>query len=574
MGESARPIRLLHVDDDPALADLAADFVSRIDDRITVESAVSASDGLDLLEENQYDCVLSDYDMPGLNGVEFLKIIREDDAELPFILFTGKGSEEVASEAISAGATDYLQKGSGTEQYDLLVNRIHNSVEQYRATRRADELDRVRTIASRIDQVLVRAKSRGEIESRVCEILSAADPYLFAWIGENSDEQRSVEARTGAGVEQGYLEAIEITTDDTATGQGPTGQAIETHDVAVMQDIAENPEYEPWRDEAIERGYRSSAAVPLVYDGTLYGVLNLYAERTDAFDERELDLLAELGTDIAHALHSFDVQAGLQEEREFIDQSLDALDDLFYVLRTDGALRRWNDRLSEVMGYTDEELAHMQATDLFPADEQETIADGIDETLTAGGATVEATISTSDGDRIPYEFTGSRLTDTDGDVVGLIGIGRDLTERKEQEHKREQIIDRVSDAIVEVDADWQFTLLNEQAEERHDMDEGNLLGRDFWEVFSEARDTRFEEKYRGVMETREPTSFTEYYVGLDGWFDIDVFPNDTGGVAFYFRDVTARVERSRELERRDERFQSDHEAADIGCWKIDARSPE
>lgn len=65
--------------------------------------------------------------MPGMNGIEFLESVRAIDEDLPFILFTGKGSEEVASEAISAGVTDYLQKQSGTDQYTILANRITNA---------------------------------------------------------------------------------------------------------------------------------------------------------------------------------------------------------------------------------------------------------------------------------------------------------------------------------------------------------------------------------------------------------------------------------------------------------------
>lgn len=68
--------------------------------------------------------------MPGQNGIEFLETDREEYPNLPFILYTGKGSEEVASDAISAGATDYLQKGSGTDQYQLLANRTPNAVGQ------------------------------------------------------------------------------------------------------------------------------------------------------------------------------------------------------------------------------------------------------------------------------------------------------------------------------------------------------------------------------------------------------------------------------------------------------------
>jgi len=71
--------------------------------------------------------------MPAQNGLEFLETIREEYPDLPFILYTSRGSEEVASEAISAGVTDYLQKEAGTGHYELLAKRITNAVDQYRA---------------------------------------------------------------------------------------------------------------------------------------------------------------------------------------------------------------------------------------------------------------------------------------------------------------------------------------------------------------------------------------------------------------------------------------------------------
>jgi PAS domain S-box-containing protein len=122
-------IRVLHVDDEPGFAEMAGEFLESESDRIEVATATSAAEGLEYLAANEVDCVVSDYDMPGRNGVEFLEAVREDHADLPFILFTGKGSEEVASEAISAGATDYLQKEGGTDQYTILANRVLNYVE-------------------------------------------------------------------------------------------------------------------------------------------------------------------------------------------------------------------------------------------------------------------------------------------------------------------------------------------------------------------------------------------------------------------------------------------------------------
>lgn len=142
MGASPTDINVLHVDDEPGLADIVATFLEREDTRLTIHTAVTPSAGLEILNATDIDCIVSDYDMPGQNGIQFLEAVREDYPDIPFILYTGKGSEEIASEAISTGVTDYLQKDSGTEQYTLLANRIDNAVSQYRTQRYADAINR------------------------------------------------------------------------------------------------------------------------------------------------------------------------------------------------------------------------------------------------------------------------------------------------------------------------------------------------------------------------------------------------------------------------------------------------
>ncbi|WEL17435.1 Signal transduction histidine kinase [Halorhabdus sp. SVX81] len=123
------------MDDEPDVLALTATFLERENPDFVVETATSADAGRERLADGTFDCVVSDYEMPGANGIEFLETVREGRPDLPFILFTGRGSEEIASDAISAGVTDYLQKSGGSEQYTVLANRIENAVEQARSRR-------------------------------------------------------------------------------------------------------------------------------------------------------------------------------------------------------------------------------------------------------------------------------------------------------------------------------------------------------------------------------------------------------------------------------------------------------
>ena len=126
------PVRVLHVDDDPGIVDVTATFLERINDGFEVTTTTTVVQALDLLGSGDFDCVISDYQMPRTDGLEFLELVRDQYPDLPFVLFTGKGSEEIASEAIAAGVTDYMQKGGGADQYEVLSNRIENAVDQYR----------------------------------------------------------------------------------------------------------------------------------------------------------------------------------------------------------------------------------------------------------------------------------------------------------------------------------------------------------------------------------------------------------------------------------------------------------
>ena len=133
-------IRVLHVEDDEAFADLTAAHFDRLDAGIRHDTVDTVAAAGRRCRDERFDAVVCDYDLPDGTGIDLLERVRDRDPDLPFVLFTGKGSEEVASEAISAGVTDYLQKRGETDQYEVLVNRVRNAVDRYRLIRQVDHV--------------------------------------------------------------------------------------------------------------------------------------------------------------------------------------------------------------------------------------------------------------------------------------------------------------------------------------------------------------------------------------------------------------------------------------------------
>jgi CheY-like chemotaxis protein len=94
-----------------------------------VTIANSVPEAVATLERTSFDCIVSDYKMPALSGLDFLRAVRAQNPLIPFLLFTARGNEATASEAIAAGVTDYVRKGPEFDHYDELVERIRSAID-------------------------------------------------------------------------------------------------------------------------------------------------------------------------------------------------------------------------------------------------------------------------------------------------------------------------------------------------------------------------------------------------------------------------------------------------------------
>ena len=170
--------------------------------------------------------------------------------------------------------------------------------------RTLERLSRVNDIIRNIAQALVQASTRQEIEAVVCKQLADVGPYELAWIGEHDVTAEKITPLEWAGNEKGYLDSTTIRMDDSPEGQGPTSQAVKTREPHVVNNILEDRSFEPWRRDALNRGYHATIALPLIYEDTQFGVLNVYAGQPGMFDNLEQAVLAELADTIAYAFNA------------------------------------------------------------------------------------------------------------------------------------------------------------------------------------------------------------------------------------------------------------------------------
>lgn len=197
----------LLVDDERGILDQGEIFLKKEIDDLSLKTTPSPRKALDLLDEGAFDAVVSDYEMPGMDGLEFLKTIRrERNSDIPFIIFTGKGREEVAIEALNLGADRYLQKGTDPKsQYGVLAQAIVQEVERSRSQ------EKIRSLAkypSENPVPVLRVRNDGKV-------LYSNDPgkeLLSEWeVGERDMVPEKWQKLIGEAFDSGKIITKEIT---------------------------------------------------------------------------------------------------------------------------------------------------------------------------------------------------------------------------------------------------------------------------------------------------------------------------------------------------------------------------
>ena len=189
------------------------------------------------------------------------------------------------------------------------------------------KLNRTLKALSNSNQTLMHAVDEVEFLNQVCKIVVNDCGHVMVWIGyAEDDENKSVRPVASAGFETGYLESLKITWADTERGHGPTGMAIRTGKPSRCRNMLTDPQFEPWRADALKRGYASSIVLPLMFEGKPMGALNIYSREPDPFSEDEERLLTELAGDLAQGITSIRLRQALARTAESLSRARDELE--------------------------------------------------------------------------------------------------------------------------------------------------------------------------------------------------------------------------------------------------------
>ncbi len=314
---------------------------------------------------------------------------------------------------------------------------------------------------SACNEALIRATDEQSLLQEICMVVVEAGGYRFAWVGyAENDAGKSVRPMAQAGFGADYLETVRITWADAPRGQGPTGTAIRTSRGRTCSDITTDPALEPWRADALARGYRSSIALPLCLNGGTLGALTIYAAVPNAFDGDAASLLGELAKDLAYGIGAIRAQdartqaeKALAESEEKFRAVTNAAQDAIVMIDERGSITYWNPAAERIFGYTSEEAAGKRLHQwLAPVQDREAAAKGFEQFAKTGqgpvvGKVLELFAVRNDGQEIPIELSvGAVPLDGKWHAVGVI---RDIVERKQAEAERLREVEARRQALVQ-----------------------------------------------------------------------------------------------------------------------------
>ncbi len=398
---SEKEIKMLLVDDDPTFLKQFEVIFSKENELIDTVTATSPEEGLELVSSEDFDIIVADYKMPRMSGVAFLKKIRAEGLDIPFILLTGRGGEEVAMKAINEGADRYLRKDSDLDfLLSALEDYIYSEVSRWRSNK---QVERISEIYSRLFENL----GDGVV------VFSLDDSSR----GEILDFNKEFRRQTGYSEEE----------------------LIEMNILEIL--LWENGEELDYYAETLLKG-----------EDITFTEKKLRKNGTEFWVEVVATKIGYKGKDAALAV-SRDIsdRKSAQKRLEEAYKAMEASEDAFISLTESQEIFYCNEATSKIFGYSKDELVGESVEKLVPKEQWKDHKRGLSQFLKRGEGRrkfLEVEGVRKDGSKFPIEWNFSYVEREDG-TRRIIGVGRDITERKKRKAKKikEDLVLRTSEDI-------------------------------------------------------------------------------------------------------------------------------
>ena len=441
---TSRKSKILVVDDDQNQAELTARKLSNIDE-IAIDKAFSGKKAFEYIEDNEYDCIVSDYDMEEMNGLELYEESRKHDENAPFILFTGKGSESVASKAITKGVTDYIRK-DGLEQYDKLANRCEKALNTKKVE---EELRERKTKFKKRKNVLEEfheiTNDNIDFEKKVKKLLELGTKSfglktgIFSRIVEHNYHVESLYSKTNGDIEEGMVFELSDTFCQTVRErEEPVSFNREYSDK-----IEKHPAYE-------KRKLEVYLGVPVYVEGELYGTFNFSSDekigrRLDDEEKTIVRIMAEwIGKEIARQRRTKEAESKQKRLRQVIDN----LPQLVFAKNKEGEFILANETVADYYGTTVEELEGSKDDKFADSKEEvEKFREDDERVIKEDKAKVipEEKLTNAKGDERLLQTTKIPFDPPETNGKAVLGVSHDITEMKRQQKALEDRNERLDE---------------------------------------------------------------------------------------------------------------------------------
>ncbi|MDI6861388.1 MAG: GAF domain-containing sensor histidine kinase [Caldisericia bacterium] len=217
------------------------------------------------------------------------------------------------------------------EKEDLIIDK-----------QRVKRLNRIYTILSKINELIIRTKNKKDLLKNACKIAVEDGLFKMVWVGFIDKKTKLVKPYTYWGYNKGYLESIIISAKDIPEGQGPTGTCIREGKPCIFNNLLSNPKMKIWINKALKRGYRSTGAFPIKINGQTIGAFTFHASEPDFFNEEEIKLLETLSEDISFALTHIESEKQKEQYEKKLKKSREQLRRLSIHLQNISEIERAN----------------------------------------------------------------------------------------------------------------------------------------------------------------------------------------------------------------------------------------